>query len=131
MKFVYTGARLLLGLSFLIFGLNGFFHFIPGAPPPGAATDFFTAIAVESHYYVLIFGVQLICGLLLLSNQYVPLALVTLAAVLANILTFHITMAPASIAPAIFALILWAIVCWSVRSEFTTLLARKPYAGLN
>ena len=131
MKVVAAVARVLLGLSFLTFGLNGFFHFIPGAPPPGPATDFFNATIVESHYYVLIFGVQLICGLLLLSNQYVPLALVTLAAVLANILTFHITMAPASIGPAIFALVLWVIVCWSVRSEFATLLARKPYAGLN
>jgi putative oxidoreductase len=131
MKIVAAVARVLLGLSFLVFGLNGFFHFIPGAPPPGPATDFFNAIAIESHFYILIFGVQAICGLLLLSNQYVPLALVTLAAVLANILTFHITMAPASIGPAIFTLVLWAIVCWSVRSEFVTLLSRKPYAGLS
>jgi putative oxidoreductase len=131
MKFVYIAARLLLGLSFFIFGLNGFLHFIPGGPPPGPATDFFNAVFVESHYYILPFGVQLICGLLLLSNQYVSLALVALAAVLANILAFHITMAPASIPPAIFVTILWFLACWPIRSEFATLLARKPYAGLS
>jgi putative oxidoreductase len=131
MKFVYVAARLLLGLSFFVFGLNGFLHFMPGTPPPGAATDFFNAMGAESHYYVLVFGGQLICGLLLLSNQYVALALVTLAAILANILTFHITMAPASIPPALVATLLWFLTCWPIRSEFATLLARKPYAGLS
>lgn len=31
MKFAVIGARVLLGLVFVVFGLNGFFHFIP--PP--------------------------------------------------------------------------------------------------
>jgi putative oxidoreductase len=126
MNVVYIVARILLGLMFTLFGLNGFFHFLPGAPPPGAATDFFNAVALESHYYMLIFGAQLVAGLLLLSNQYVPLALVTLAAVLANILTFHLAMAPASIGPGIFAALVWVVVCWSVRSQFASLLARTP-----
>jgi putative oxidoreductase len=131
MKFVYIAARLLLGLIFLVLGLNGFFHFIPGGPPPGPASDFYNAIVVESHYSILVFGVQVICGLLLLSNQYVALALVTLAAVLANILTFHITMWPASLPLPLFVTLLWFLVCWPIRSEFATLLARKPYAGLS
>ena len=35
MKLASTIARYLLGLVFLIFGLNGFLHFIPTPPPPG------------------------------------------------------------------------------------------------
>jgi len=46
----------------------------------------------QTHYLMLVAGVQLIAGALLLTNQYVPLALVALAAVIANILTDHITM---------------------------------------
>jgi putative oxidoreductase len=83
-------------------------------------------MVLESHFYILVFGAQLIVGLLLLSNQYVPLAIVVLGAVLANVLTFHITMAPESIAPAIVAALLWVFVAWSIREEFTTLLERTP-----
>jgi len=126
MRIAATTARWLLGLIFVVIGLNGFFHFMPGMPPPGPATTFFTAMVLESHFYILVFGAQLIVGLLLLSNQYVPLAIVVLGAVLANVLTFHITMAPESIAPAIVAALLWVFVAWSIREEFTTLLERTP-----
>ncbi len=37
-------ARYLLGLIFLVFGLNGFLHFIPMPPPKGLAAQFGGAI---------------------------------------------------------------------------------------
>jgi hypothetical protein len=125
MKIVSTIARILLGLMFTVFGLNGFLHFIPSpAFPPGYLNDFFTAIA-GSGFYVMIFGVQLICGLLLLANQFVPLAVVALAAVLANILTFHATMNPQGFPVAIVALILWFLTAWPIRAQFAPLFVRK------
>jgi len=125
MKIVSAVARILLGVVFTVFGLNGFLHFIPSpAFPPGYLLDFFTAIA-GSGFYVLIFGVQLICGLLLLANQYVPLAIVVLGAVLANILTFHATMNPQGFPPAIIALILWFLTAWPIRAQFAPIFVRK------
>ncbi len=125
MKIVSTVARILLGLMFTVFGLNGFMHFIPSpAFPPGYLLDFFTAI-VGSGFYVMVFGVQLICGLLLLANQYVPLAIVALAAVLVNILTFHATMNPQGFPMALIALILWFLTAWPIRAQFAPIFARK------
>jgi len=125
MKIVSTIARILLGVMFTVFGLNGFLHFIPSpAFPPGFLLDFFTAI-VGSGFYVMIFGAQLICGLLLLSNQYVPLAIVVLGAVLANILTFHATMNPQGFPLALVALILWFLTAWPIRAQFAPIFARK------
>ena len=46
-----------------------------------------------SHYLWVIFGFQLLAGVLLLANRYVPLALAILAPVIVNILTFHFLMA--------------------------------------
>ena len=34
MKIAATISRYLLGLTFTVFGLNGFFHFIPQKPVP-------------------------------------------------------------------------------------------------
>ena len=76
MKTTSLIARLLLGLIFVVFGLNGFLHFIPMPPPTGVAGQFFGAI-FASRYWVVIFGVQIIGGLLLLINRFVPLALAT------------------------------------------------------
>jgi uncharacterized membrane protein YphA (DoxX/SURF4 family) len=119
-KFVYIVARVLLGIMFTVFGLNGFLHFIPQPPIPGMAGQFF-GILFESHFAVLIFAAQLIAGILLLVGRWVPFALVVLAAVLANILTFHITMSPETIAPAIVALVLWILALIPYREKLAVL----------
>ena len=106
MKTASLIARLLLGLIFLVFGLNGFLHFIPMPPPTGVAGQYFGAI-FASHYWVVIFGVQVIGGLLI--NRFVPLALVILGPVIVNIFFFHALMAPSGLSLAILVVILWSI----------------------
>ena len=85
-------ARYLAGVIFLVMGLNGFLNFIPLPPPAGIAGQFMGALYV-SHYLWVIFAFQVIAGVLLLVNRYVPLAVAMLAPVLVNILTFHALMA--------------------------------------
>jgi putative oxidoreductase len=93
MKIASTIARYLLGLMFTVFGLNGFLSFIPQPPPVNPlAIQFFVAISA-SHFATSFFAVQVVGGLLLLSGFFVPLALTLLAAVLYNILAFHLTLA--------------------------------------
>jgi putative oxidoreductase len=109
MKIASLIARILLGLIFLVFGLNGFLQFIHMPPPTGIAGQFF-GVLVESHFYVVIFGVQTIGGLLLLLNRFVPLALVLLGPVMVNIFFFHALMAPAGLPLAIVVVLFWTIV---------------------
>jgi len=68
---------------------------------------------------------ELITGILLLMNRFVPLALVVFAAVLTNIFIFHITMMPAVLPAPLFLTILWFIVAWPLRSHFAPLLVQK------
>src|SRR6478736_9299438 len=117
MKTTTVIARLLLGLIFLTFGLNGFLHFIPASPPSGTAGQFVGALFV-SHYLVPIFLLQIISAVLLLVNRYVPLALTLLAPIIANILLFHILMAPNGLALAIIVTVLWIATFLNVRSAF-------------
>src|SRR6476646_3515269 len=117
MKITSVIARFLLGLIFLVFGLNGFFHFIPMPPPPGVAGQFMGAMFV-TNYLLFVFAIQLIAGVLLFSKRYVPLALTLLAPVIVNILLFHSLMAPSGLGLALFVAILWGSVVASVRSAF-------------
>jgi putative oxidoreductase len=110
-------ARYLAGVIFLVFGLNGFLHFIPLPPPEGVAGQFMGALYV-SHYLWVIFAFQVIAGVLLLINRYVPLAVAVLAPVLVNILTFHALMAPSGLPLALFVTVLWALIFIDVRPAF-------------
>ena len=120
MKTASTVARYLSGVIFLVFGLNGFLHFIPLPPPSDVAGQFMGALFV-SHYLTLIFALQVIGGVLLLANRHVPLALAILAPVIVNILSFHALMAPSGLPLALFVTVLWALVFVHVRTAFAAL----------
>jgi putative oxidoreductase len=117
MKMLTHISRFLLGLIFLIFGLNGFLHFIPMAPPSGVAGQFLGSMFV-TKYLLFVFAIQLIDGVLLLINRYVPIALTILGPIIVNILLFHGLMNPAGFGLALLVTILWGVVFVSVRSTF-------------
>jgi hypothetical protein len=68
MKIASLIARYLLGLIFLVFGLNGFLHFIPTPPPPGTAGQFMGALFV-SNFLIVVFLLEIIPAVLLLLNR--------------------------------------------------------------
>ncbi len=117
MKTVSLITRILLGLIFLVFGLNGFLNFIPMPPPTGVAGQYMGALFV-SHYLVAVFLLQLVAGVLLLANRFVPIALVLLGPVVVNILLFHALMAPAALALPVVVTALWLTVFFGVRKAF-------------
>jgi putative oxidoreductase len=128
MKILNNISRFLLALVFTVFGLNGFLHFIPAPPPSGVAGQFLGAMFV-SKYLLFVFAIQLIAGVLLFVNRFVPLALALLAPVIANILLFHSLMAPSGIGLALFVAILWAVVFASVRSAFAGIVEARVEVG--
>jgi len=111
-------TRILLGLMFTIFGLNGFIHFLQMPAPANPLAVQYMTVLTESHYFAFVFLVQLIAGILLLIGRFVPLGLALLAPVLANILLYHSLMDPSGLPLGIFATLLWLVAFWSVRSAF-------------
>src|ERR1035438_8240506 len=103
MKALIITSRILLGLIFTVFGLNGFLHFIPMPPPSGAAGQFFGAMFV-SHYIFAVLVLEITAGVLLLVNRFALVALVILGPILVNIALFHITMSPHGYAAAVIAI---------------------------
>ncbi len=118
MRLATTIARYLLGFMFTVFGLNGFFHFIHQPPPSSASAMQYMTVMSQTHYFALIFAIQLVSGILLLVNRFVPLALVLLAPVLVNILLYHLLMDPAGIGIGLLATVLWFLIFFGVRRAF-------------
>jgi uncharacterized membrane protein YphA (DoxX/SURF4 family) len=123
--YVPTVARVLLGLVFVVFGLNGFLHFIPQPAPPSPAMAFFGALLATGYMLPLIMGTQLLVGVLLLANRLVPLALILIAPVIVNIVAFHVALAPAGLPLALAVLALELLLAWSYRGAFRQVLATR------
>jgi len=126
-----TIARLLLGLIFLITGLNGFLNFIPApkdAMPEGVMA-FMAALMKTGYLFQLISGTDLLVSLLLLTNRFVPLALALIAPVVVNIVAFHVFLAPSGLVIALVVLALELYLAWSYRSAFRAMLAARVTPG--
>jgi uncharacterized membrane protein YphA (DoxX/SURF4 family) len=122
-----TVARILMGVLFFVFGLNGFLNFIPqpATPPPEPAMAFAGALMATGYMFPLIKSVEVLVGALLLSNRYVPLALALIAPIVVNIFAFHAFLAPSGIALAIVVLALELLVAWSFRGAFRSMLVSR------
>src|SRR5436190_21424874 len=118
MKTLATIARYLLALIFIVFGANGFLHFIPQPPPASELAKQYFTVMSASHYLVVVFALQLIAGVLFLFPRTVPLALIIAGPLIVNILLFHGLMDPGGIAPGLVITVLWFIIFWQFRAAF-------------
>jgi uncharacterized membrane protein YphA (DoxX/SURF4 family) len=126
-----TVARFLLGTVFFVFGLNGFLNFIPPPtePMPEAAVELGTAFVKSGYLFQLIKGTEVVAGVLLLGNRFVPLALVLLAPVVVNIVAFHLWLVPSGLGLSLAVLGLELYLAWVYRRAFAPLLSAKLSTG--
>ncbi|HJL06104.1 MAG TPA: DoxX family protein [Polyangiaceae bacterium LLY-WYZ-15_(1-7)] len=124
-------ARLLLGLIFFVFGLNGFLQFLPMPELPAPAGSFMGALAATGYFFPVLKATEVVGGLLLLSNRFVGLALVLLAPIVVQIALFHIVLTPGQIALSVVLLGLEAYLGFAYRDAFRGVLTAKlrPKAG--
>jgi uncharacterized membrane protein YphA (DoxX/SURF4 family) len=128
-RFVPAIARVLLGLMFLVFGLNGFLNFIPA--PKDLPQDVITVSTglMMGGYMAVVSGTEIIVAVLLLTNRFVPLALALLAPIVVGIITFHVAIAPATIGPGIVVLLMELYLAWVYRAAFRPMLAARATPG--
>ncbi len=125
-----TVARILMGLIFFAAGLFGLLTLLgiapqPSTPMPAGAAAFTGALAKTGYMMPLNSGTQLIVGLLVLSNRFVPLALALIAPVVVNIVAFHIFLAPSGIGPGILVAALEVYLAWTYRASYRPMLALR------
>ena len=103
-------ARVLFGLVFLAAGLAGLLNLVQPPPDLPERLQTFNAGMLASGYLLtLVKLTETVCGLLLISGFFVPLALVVLAPVVLNIFLVHAFMEPSGL---ILASILGALMIY-------------------
>ena len=119
------GARIVLGLIFFVFGLNGFLHFIPQPPMSGPPENFLGALIATGYFFPLLKSTEVVAGALLLSGRLVPLALTVLAPVIVNIVAFHLFLAPSGLPVPILVVALEIALARAYWSAFAGLLRMR------
>lgn len=122
-----TVGRVLLGILLFVPGLNGFLNFLP--PPPTALPEFAEALMKTGYMFPLIKGTEVLAGVLLLTNRFVPLALAIVAPVVVNIVAFHAFLAPEGMVIPIVLLALHLSLAWSYRKLYRPMLALRAKPG--
>jgi hypothetical protein len=121
-----TAGRILLGLTFFVFGLNGFLNFLPQQSNiPDGALAFAGALLKTGYMFPLLKSTEVIAGALLLSNRFVPLALTLLAPIVVNIFAFHAMLAPAGVGLAAVIAALEVYLTCAHREAFRPILAAR------
>jgi len=127
MSKVILGSRLLLGIIFLVFGANGFAMFtigkgfIPMPPPSPEMAQAMGGFMAIKYLMPSVKFLQMLCGILLLSNKLVPLALVILAPIVYNILAVHLFIDLAGLPMALFITALLAVQFYAHRETLLVL----------
>ncbi|HVS53846.1 MAG TPA: DoxX family protein [Opitutaceae bacterium] len=126
-RYAVATVRLLTGLLFFVFGLNGFLNFIPQptTPLPPGAVAFASALMATGYMMPLIAVTMLIVGALLLVNRFVPLALVLIAPFIVNSVAFHVFLEPSGRVMAGIVLALELYLAWSYRAAYRPLFVAR------
>ncbi len=124
MKIVSMIARILLGLAFLVFGMNHYLNFLPMGPMPAGAAGQFMGVLVSTKYINVVALFEVVPAIFFLFNRFVPLGLALVAPVLFNILLFLALMEPSNLPVPLVLTVLWFLVFYPLRSSFAGLAQR-------
>lgn len=128
-KYLPTAARLFLGLVFTTFGLNFFLHFLPTPAPDARAAAFAGALFSSGYLFPLLKATEVVAGLLLLANRFVPLSLAVLAPIVVNVVGFHLFLAPAGLPLVVAVLVAELYLAWTYRAAFAPMLRARTAPG--
>jgi putative oxidoreductase len=123
MKIAVLITRTILGLIYLVFGLNFFFHFIPMQQPamPKAATDFSTGLFESGYFFPLLKVLEIVSGLFLIVNKYSAFFTLFIFPITLNIFLYHAFLLPSGLTMAGPMILINLFLGYAYRKYYTSL----------
>jgi putative oxidoreductase len=127
MKIAVIITRTILGLIFLVFGLNFFLHFIPNPPPPpGKAGAFEAGLFGAGYFFPVMKVIETVSGLFLIINRYTAFFLLILFPITVNIFLFHAFLVPSGLPMAGSMLLLHLFLGYAYFYYYRPIFTNKP-----
>lgn len=98
MNKIFMGLTAVFGVFWLVFGLNNFLHFFSIPKPSEEGAAFLNALENTGYAMPIVYATQIVAGLMLLARRFVPLALLMLAPIIANIMLYDLFLNPSGLA---------------------------------
>ena len=109
MKIAMIVVRTLMGLLFVVSSVTYLLMIMGTLPMPdmpgGALKTFNEGLAASGYFFTLLKITEFVCGLMLLTGRFVPLAMVILSPIIINIFLTHLFLAPEGIGPGAFLVV--------------------------
>jgi hypothetical protein len=131
MKIAMIIVRTLMGLLFLFASLAYFFNLVTPPPMEGANKAFNEGLAASGYFFTLLKVTELVCAILLLTGQFVPLALVILSPIVVNVFMVHLFLDRSGLPVAIVLVLMHVFLAYCYRNAFKPLLTPNYQGGLN
>jgi putative oxidoreductase len=129
MKTAALIARILLGLIFVVFGLNFFFpQVLHLAQPPMSkeAAAFAGGLGGSGYFFQYMKVIEIISGLFLLLNRYTAFFLLVLLPISVNVFLFHSILAPAGVPLGVAVILLNVFLCIGYIKYYKSVFTAKP-----
>jgi len=124
-KAMMQTSRLLLGVIFLVAGING--YFVIFGLEPFIETSPEAMALFESNYLLIVEKtLEVFCGISLLINQYIPLVIAVLSPIVANIFLLHLFQDHSLLLLATILVLAHSYLLFYYRKNFISVLERKP-----
>ncbi len=124
-KKLHAAARVVFGLGFFIFGLNGFLQFMPTPPVTPEAGALLGAFAKTGYFFPMIKIIEIVVGGLLLANLFAPLAAIVITPVLIGITSIHLFLNPAGLPMMIVLHVLHTTIVFGYKDHYKSILIKK------
>lgn len=125
MKIATIIVRVLLGLLYAFSAIVVLFNLVKAPEPTGAVKTFMDGMMATKYLLPLVKITELVCGLLLISGRFVPLATVMIFPVTINIFLFHIFVAPEGVVTGVIVLVMNLFLAYACRKNYEGLLTAK------
>lgn len=129
MKIAVLITRILLGLIYLIFGLNFFFpQVLHLAQPPMSkeAMAFSGGLWGSGYFFQYMKVIEIVSAVFLLLNRYTAFFLLTLLPISLNVFLFHTILAPAGAPMGIGIIALNVFLCIAYIKYYKSVFTAKP-----
>lgn len=104
MKIFIAVLRVLMGALLVFSSIAFFLKLMPQQPLDGNAKLFVEGLFASGYLMLVVKVVELLVGIALITNRFVPLALVVIFPITINIVLFHVFLAPDNLVMPLFLL---------------------------
>jgi len=115
---IFLGIQIIAGLLLVVFGLNGFLHFLPMPEANEQMGAFGGAVYKTGYIFPLMAVIEILAGLAFIVNKYTSLMAVLVIPFMLNALLAHLFLDMNGIAPSAFIVFSLLVIMFKNKESF-------------